>query len=68
MSETTLRDAILAASEALDPQHQGDCWPDPIAWDGRPLARQARDLLILAREFGMRDTVRALEAAIGSAE
>lgn len=39
--------AILTASEALDPSHQGAHWPDPIAWDGRPLAEQARDLLAL---------------------
>jgi len=44
----TLRDAITALSHALDPDHQGDCWPDPIAWDGRPLMEQAKDLLALA--------------------
>jgi hypothetical protein len=40
--------AVLALAEALDPDHQGDGWPDPIAWDGRPLGMQARDLLVLA--------------------
>jgi len=42
------RAAILALSEALDPQRQGMCWPDPIEWDGRPLTDQASDLLVLA--------------------
>lgn len=46
-SENTLRAAIHAASEALDPQHQGEQWPDPIAWDGRPLREQAADILAL---------------------
>jgi hypothetical protein len=46
-----LRSAILAMSEALDPHHQGVQWPDPIAWDGRPLADQARDLLSLVDEY-----------------
>ncbi len=41
--------AIHALSLALDPQHQGEQWPDPIAWDGRTLAEQAHDLLSLAR-------------------
>ena len=43
-----IRAAIMDLSEALDPQHQGECWPDPIRWDGRPLREQARDLLALA--------------------
>ena len=43
MSE--LRDALHAAYAALDPHHQGAGWPDPIAFDGRPLAEQAADLL-----------------------
>jgi len=43
--------AILAASEALDPDHLGDCWPDPIAWDGRPLREQAKDLLALHDDY-----------------
>jgi hypothetical protein len=43
-----LRDVILEASEALDPDHQDDHWPDPIAWDGRPLIEQAEDILVLA--------------------
>jgi len=36
---------IVEASEALDPDHQGEHWPDPIAWDGRHLTEQARDLI-----------------------
>jgi len=50
MTTTTndLRKAILALTLALDPQRQGEGWPDPIAWDGRPLAEQARDLLAAA--------------------
>ena len=43
-----LREAVLTLSHALDPHRQGECWPDPIAWDGRPLEEQARDLLALA--------------------
>ena len=43
-----MRDEILRLSEAMDPQRQGEGWPDPIAWDGRPLIEQARDLLALA--------------------
>ena len=48
MATTDLADAIRALALALDPHRQGDCWPDPVAWDGRPLAEQARDLLVLA--------------------
>jgi len=71
-----LRDAILAASLALDPEQRGDCWPDPIAWDGRPLAEQAVDTLKLAEsvldhhrdpEVGMiaaRDQLRAALDAV----
>jgi hypothetical protein len=44
----TLREAILAVSASLDPDRQSECWPDPIAWDGRPLLEQARDLLARA--------------------
>ena len=43
----TLIEAIIAAAEALDPDHQGAHWPDHISWDGRPLAEQGRDLLVL---------------------
>ena len=42
------QELVYELSEALDPQHQGDCWPDPIAWDGRPLKEQAEDMLVLA--------------------
>ncbi len=45
---TTLAEAIVALSRALDPNEQGEQWPDPVAWDGRPLPEQARDLLALA--------------------
>jgi len=47
---TTLRDAILALCEVLDPHHQGEQWPDPIAWDGRDLVSQARDMLALGED------------------
>ena len=43
----SLGDLIVEASEMLDPQHQGQHWPDPIAWDGRPLDLQAMDLVPL---------------------
>jgi hypothetical protein len=49
-NDLDLRQAVLGLSEALDPQHQGECWPDPIAWDGRPLEIQGRDLLALVPE------------------
>ena len=39
---------VTELSEALDPQHQGIYWPDPISYDGRPLKEQASDLLVLA--------------------
>lgn len=56
MHETTtteaLRDAVLAMAEALDPDRQGAHWPDPIAWDGRPLIEQARDLLAVGEATG----------------
>lgn len=42
-----LNNAIVSACDALDPEHSGECWPDPVAWDGRPLAEQASDLLSL---------------------
>lgn len=45
-----LRTAILAACDALDPQHQGEQWPDPIAWDGRQLTEMASDLLPLLED------------------
>lgn len=38
---------ILEAAVHLDPQQQGEQWPDPIAWDGRPLLEQASDMLPL---------------------
>jgi len=39
-----LWEAVEAAYHALDPYHQGEHWPHPIAWDGRPLPEQAADL------------------------
>lgn len=48
MTQDTLKDAIVALSEALDPGREGAGWPDVIAWDGRPLPVQARDLLVIA--------------------
>jgi hypothetical protein len=45
--EERLRALVLEASDALDPEHQGDAWPDPLAWDGRPVDVQAGDLLVL---------------------
>ena len=44
------KEMVYALAEALDPDHQGEAWPDPIAWDGRPLQEQAEDLLVLADE------------------
>jgi hypothetical protein len=46
--EERLRPLVMALADALDPYHQGEGWPDPIAWDGRLLEEQARDLLALA--------------------
>jgi len=43
-----LREAIYQLSNAIDPDHQSDCWPDPIKWDGRPLQEQLSDLIVLA--------------------
>jgi hypothetical protein len=43
-----LHAALLALSEALDPGHDGDGWPDPVEWAARPLAEHAADLLVLA--------------------
>ena len=63
----TLTDAILDALLGLDPYRQGACWPDPIAWDGRPLAEQASDVLALMDDREDLTAERAvLEAAIGS--
>lgn len=46
----SLASALRSLALALDPYRLGECWPDPIAWDGRPLDEQARDMLSLARE------------------
>lgn len=42
------REMVYELSEALDPEHQGEQWPDPIKWDGQPLKEQGGDLLVLA--------------------
>lgn len=82
MTDTTtddLREALLALSEALDPERQGEQWPDPVAWDGRPLVEQARDLLALAdaqdswtlrgsRLVAVQDATADLRAALARAE
>ena len=78
MTTTDLTDAIRAMAIALDPHRQGDCWPDPVAWDGRPLAEQARDLLVLAdarldgaddhQHAAVRDAAATLRAAIARAK
>lgn len=49
-------------SLALDPQRQGAGWPSPAESDGRPLAEQARDLLVLADESD--DPAVAREASV----
>lgn len=75
MMTEDLRTLVLAVSEALDPAHQGDCWPDPVAWDGRPLDEQALDLLVVVEsrvedEYGRptvswADLARRIRDAIG---
>jgi len=50
--ESPLADAIRDLALALDPHRQGEQWPDPVSWDGRPLADQARDLLVQADARG----------------
>ncbi len=68
MTTTTLQSLIIKASEALDAAHQGDQWPNPVEWDGRPLDDQARDLCALldvaaeaARDRGDDDAAAALD-------
>ncbi len=64
MKDSKKAAVILAACEALDPQHQGMQWPDPIVWDGRPLEEQAADLyrLLLAKEEAGEDVAAAIAA------
>jgi len=50
--ESDLAEAIRDLALALDPHRQGEQWPDPVSWDGRPLAEQARDLLVQADARG----------------
>ena len=45
---TEQEQAVYNLSEALDPSHQGVQWPNPVAWDGRSLKEQAKDLLVIA--------------------
>lgn len=59
-----LRAAILTAAEHLDPDHQGEQWPDPIAWDGRPLPEQAGDLLALLEAESSEPTTDPARAAV----
>jgi len=66
MRTDTLRSLILEGFEALDPHHQGLCWPDPIAWDGRPLREIARDLCSLLDAQGSAD-LRCLSDALWQA-
>ncbi len=61
-----MRAALLALCDALDPHRQGDHWPDPLAWDGRALEAQARDLLVIAEDHED-PSVRALAAALAAA-
>jgi len=57
-----VRAAIYDLSLALDPHRQGVCWPDTIAWDGRPLDEQARDLLALVDDDSPPEVVAAATA------
>lgn len=65
--DAMLSSAILDLTHALDPHHQGECWPDPIEWDGRPLDRQARDTLGLADDPYAAPEIREAGAALESA-
>lgn len=49
---------VLEASALLDPHRQSVAWPDPLAWDGRPLRAQAADLLVLLEAAGTDDARR----------
>lgn len=72
-----LKKLVLNLAEALDPDHQGLGWPDPIKWDGRPLREMIPGLMLLAelkindfpepewrteRERNLVDALSALEA------
>ena len=50
-TEARLKRAIRELADALDPQHQGGQWPDPVKWDGRPLAVQAGALLAIVPRY-----------------
>lgn len=61
------RELVRNLALALDPDRQGEGWPDPVAWDGRPLADQARDMLVLAdveEEIGASGALIAVAAAV----
>lgn len=65
MNERDLAALLVEASLYLDPNQQGTQWPDPIAWDGRPLLDQARDMAALLGDrvkgaFGEDDECRRL--------
>jgi hypothetical protein len=47
-----LRASILRGFEVLDPDRQSVCWPDPIAWDGRPLPEIATSLCAVLEAEG----------------
>lgn len=52
-TNTTTRELIMRAHQALDPTGQAPIWPDPIRWDGRPLREQAADLATLLDARGI---------------
>jgi len=62
----TQREAVLLLACALDPHEQGNQWPDPIAWDGRPLPTVAADLLAQASAM-LEQTPEAFTHASGGA-
>lgn len=45
------KQTITQALEFIDPHHQGECWPNPIAWDGRALRVQAGDIAVLIESY-----------------
>lgn len=60
----TLTRLLREATETLDPHHQGVHWPDPLAWDGRPLVEQAQDLIPILEAADQEALAEALAAAI----
>jgi len=49
MNESQMKELVVEVAEILDPQHQGVDWPDPVAWDGRPVDQQLSGLLGLVK-------------------